>query len=60
MPAQPFVVRVWHAQMEIPEDSTRVPADLSTARKIDLAWTLKLKPEMRVRRAPVGAHGGHY
>jgi plastocyanin len=58
--AQPYVLRVWHAQMEASEDSTRRSIDMSRARKTDVAFTLRLKPEMKVRRAPVAGHGSHY
>jgi plastocyanin len=60
LPGRAFLVRVWHPQLEGGEDATRREVDLSRARRTDVAWSLKLKPEVRVRRAPASMRGGHY
>jgi plastocyanin len=60
LPARSYLVRVWHPQLEGGEAATRRSVDLTTRRRADVEWTLKLKPEVRVRRSPVGEHNGHY
>lgn len=60
LPARAYVVRVWHPQLEGAESATRKNVDLTHASRVDVEWTLKLKPEVRVRRSPVGEHNGHY
>jgi hypothetical protein len=60
LPPRAYVVRVWHPQLETGEDATRRTIDASRERRIDAAWTVKLKPEVRVRRAPTGERGARY
>ena len=60
LPAKTYVVRVWHPQLEGGEEATRKTIDLTGRRHVEVEWTLKLKPELRVRRSPVGEHNGHY
>lgn len=60
LPARNYVVRVWQPQLDGSENSTRKVADLTHARRAEMDWTLELKPDVRVRRSPVGEHGGHY
>jgi plastocyanin len=60
LPARHYIVRVWHPQLEGGEAATRRNVDVAGKRRIDVEWTLKLKPELRVRRSPVGEHSGHY
>ena len=60
LPARSYVVRVWHPQLEGGEATTKRSVDLADKRRIDVEWALKLKPELRVRRSPVGEHSGHY
>ncbi len=55
-----YKVRVWHPQLDGTEESTQRDIDLSHAKRVETTWTLKLKPETRVRRSPVGEHAGHY
>jgi plastocyanin len=58
LPLQAYVVRVWHPQLEISEEATRKTIDVSRDRRIEAAWTVKLKQEVRVRRAPTADRGG--
>jgi plastocyanin len=58
LPARAYVVRVWHPQLEMSEDATHKTIDLSRDRRIEAAWTVKLKREVRVRRAPTAERGG--
>jgi plastocyanin len=60
LPARAYTVRVWHAQLAIDEESTRRALDVAAGRRSEAAWTIALKPEVRVRRAPAAAHAGHY
>jgi plastocyanin len=60
LPSQVYVVRVWHPQMEADEQTTRREVDLARTRSASLSWTLALKPEVRVRRAPGPHPAGHY
>jgi plastocyanin len=58
LPARAYVVRVWHPQLEMSEEATHKTIDVSRDRRIEAAWTVKLKPEVRVRRAPTAERGG--
>ena len=60
LPPREYVVRVWHPQMEIAEEATRRTIAAAQSRRIDVEWTLKLKPELKVRRAPTSERGGRY
>jgi plastocyanin len=60
LPPRVYAVRVWHPQLEAAEETTRQSVDVSQARRIDATWKLKLRREVKVRRAP-GAEGrGRY
>jgi plastocyanin len=60
LPALGYRVRVWHPRLQGPEGATEQRADVGGNPLAELSWKLSLKPEMRIRRAPVpGAHG-HY
>jgi hypothetical protein len=58
LPARAYVLRVWHPQLETSEDATHKTIDVSRDRRIEAAWTLNLKREVRVRRAPTSERGG--
>lgn len=60
LPQRAYMVRVWHPQSGVLEETTKKSVDLSRTRRSDVAWALHLKPEVKVRRAPTGAHSGHY
>jgi len=60
LPPRAYVVRVWHPQMDIAEETTRKNVDASRARRVDVEWELKLKPEVKVRRAPTAERSGRY
>ena len=55
-----YAVRVWHPQVAVMEETTRQSVAATQSRMVEVQWTLKLKPEVRVRRAPLPGHGGHY
>jgi len=58
LPPRAYVVRVWHPQQSGTEEDTRKTVDVPRAGRTEVAWTLTLKPEVRVRRAPAG--GSHH
>src|SRR5712671_2982352 len=58
LPARAYVVRLWHPQLEMSEDSTQRTIDVSRDKRVDAAWSVKLKREVRVRRAPTSERGG--
>ena len=58
LPPRSYVVRVWHPQQTGTEEDSRKNVDVSRTGRTEVAWTLTLKPEVRVRRAPAG--GSHH
>ena len=54
LPPRGYVVRVWHPQLSVAEDATRKNVDAARGGRVDVAWVLILKPEVRLRRAPTG------
>jgi plastocyanin len=58
LPARAYVLRVWHPQLETSEDATHKTIDVSRDRRVEPAWTVQLKREVRVRRAPTSERGG--
>ena len=60
LPARAYTVRVWHALQEGSEEETRKPVSVTAGQRVDAAWSIALKPEVRVRRAPTAGHAGHY
>src|SRR3989442_14060539 len=60
LPPRTYAVRVWHPRLEAAEATTRKNVDAARPGRVDVAWQLKLKREVKVRRAP-GAEGrGRY
>jgi plastocyanin len=53
LPPRGYVVRVWHPQLSVAEDTTRKSVDASRGTRAEVVWTLTLNPEVRIRRAPV-------
>jgi plastocyanin len=60
LPPRDYVFRVWHPQMDTAEEATRKTVSVALAHPTAVEWTLRLKPEVRVRRAPVPDRGGRY
>jgi plastocyanin len=54
-----YIVRVWHPQLDGAEETTAQTVDVRAGRT-EVKWTLKLKPEVRVRRAPLPDRTGRY
>jgi len=61
LPPRSYSVRVWHPQQDGAEQDTGKALDVAAGQHAEMAWTIALKPEVRVRRAPTGGgHMGHY
>jgi plastocyanin len=60
VPPRVYIVRVWHPQLAIAEDATRKDVDASHARRVEVTWTVSLKPEVKIRRAPINSERGGY
>jgi plastocyanin len=60
MPPGAYVVRVWHPQLAGTEEATQRTIDVPRGRVAEATWTLDLKPEVRIRRAPMPGMPGHY
>jgi plastocyanin len=60
VPPRAYVVRVWHPQLAIAEDATRKDVDASHAQRVEVAWIVSLKPEVKIRRPPIGGERGGY
>ena len=60
LPARSYRVRVWHPRLQGPEGATQQPVDLGAGSRAELSWKLVLRPEIRIRRAPVPGSRGHY
>ena len=60
LPPRDYVVRVWHPQLAASEESTRKNVEVSRVRHSDVAWTVHLKPEVKIRRAPAAGQRGSY
>ena len=53
LPPRAYTLRVWHPQLDAAEETTRKTVDARTG-LIEVAWTIRLKREAKVRRAPTG------
>jgi plastocyanin len=60
LPVRSYTVRVWHPQLDASEETTRKTVDASHAGTATVAWTLKLKRDAKVRRAPTSEGRGRY
>jgi plastocyanin len=59
LPPGRYAVRIWHPRLAVPESATTQAVTLSGDEVTEVAWTLKLKHDSRIRRAPTQA-GGSY
>jgi hypothetical protein len=60
LPPRHYTVRVWHPLLEGAESATQQMADLAAAGSLDMSWDIKLRTEIRIRRAPATGSHGHY
>jgi len=60
LPPRGYTVRVWHPQLDGTEEATRKDVDAARGGTVAVAWSLKLKAESRVRRAPAAGERGRY
>jgi hypothetical protein len=60
LPPGEYIVRVWHPRMADSEESTSQRVNIEKTGTLELSWQLRLKPEFRIRRAPVQGRGGYH
>jgi plastocyanin len=60
VPPGAYTVRIWHPQLTVTEETTRKTIEAGRGGHADAAWTVNLKPETTVRRAPIQGPGGRY
>lgn len=60
LPPREYVVRVWHPQLAGSEDATRKSVPTTRGQRSEAGWTLALKPESRIRRAPTAGQRRSY
>jgi hypothetical protein len=60
LPLRVYLVRVWHPQLEGSEEAMRRSVDASRPGRVEATWTVKLKGEVKVRRAPGVEGRGRY
>ena len=60
LPPRAYVVRVWHPDQIDSEETTRKEVDTTHAARVDVEWEIGVKPQPKVRRAPIGERGGRY
>jgi plastocyanin len=59
LPQGSYTVRVWHPRLAAPEASTARAVVVGANGAVEAAWTLKLKRDSRVRRAPSASGRGY-
>jgi plastocyanin len=60
LPPRAYAMRVWHPQLEASEESTRKTVDAARGGTVAVSWSLHLKREPKVRRAPAAEGRGRY
>jgi plastocyanin len=60
LPAGSYTVQVWHPRLAAAEEDTRRRIGLGAEGSVALDWAVRLKPEVRVRRAPSPGRGTRY
>lgn len=59
LPPGKYAVRVWHARLAVPEATTARPIGVAGSGSVETAWSVKLKRDARIRRAPTRSGGGY-
>ena len=60
LPPRAYTIRIWHPQLDASEDSTRRSVDATRGGSVAVSWTVHLKREPQVRRAPAAEGRGRY
>ena len=60
LPPRAYVLRVWHPLLIVAEETTHKTIEVARGGRVEVAWTLTLKPESGVRRAPTSGQGRRY
>jgi hypothetical protein len=59
LPPGEYTVRVWHPRMTEREEATGQNVTISGDERKEVTWQLKLKRELRIRRAPMGGRNSY-
>jgi len=59
LPAGEYLVRVWHPDMDNPEQPALRSVRVEDQNVVDSSWTIALHPSSRPRRAPVPTRSGY-
>jgi hypothetical protein len=60
VPPRGYVVRIWHPQLATAEETTRKDVEALRAQRVEIAWSVNLKPEVKIRRPATGGQHGRY
>jgi hypothetical protein len=60
LPPGSYRVHAWHPRLVAAEETTRRAVALTNEKAGGLEWQLSLRPEKRVRRAPVAGQRNRY
>lgn len=59
LPPGEYTVRIWHPRMAEQEEATGQNVTISGDELKEVAWQLRLKPESRIRRAPLAGRNSY-
>ncbi len=59
LPAGRYRVHAWHPRLRGDEAATGRELEVPSQGSVDSAWTIELKPDFRIPRAPVPGQGGY-
>ncbi len=60
LPPRAYAVRIWHPQLDASEESTRKAVDATGGGSVAVTWSVHMKREPKVRRAPAAEGPGRY
>jgi plastocyanin len=60
LPPRAYAVRIWHPQLDASEESTRKAVDATRGGSVAVTWSVHMKREPKVRRAPAAEGRGRY
>jgi plastocyanin len=60
LPSRAYVVRLWHPQLDASEESTGKAIDATRGGSVAVSWSIHLKREPKIRRAPAADGRGRY
>ncbi len=60
LPPRAYAVRIWHPQLDASEESTRKAVDATGGGSVAVTWSVHMKREPKVRRAPAAEGPARY